>query len=121
MWILAVLVCYGTGAGPFQSPNNSAVLGAAPPARIGTAAGTLATVARLGQVSGVALAGGIWQGRLDHYGANPAGTSSAFRDTFLVLAAFGVAAMAVSRLRGKIAPVPPGEVAVGSDRLHVWD
>ena len=58
---MAVLAVYGIGAGLFQSPNISGVLGAAPPERLGVASGTLSTLGCLGQVVAVAGAGGLWQ------------------------------------------------------------
>jgi EmrB/QacA subfamily drug resistance transporter len=58
--MIGVLGLYGLGAGLFQSPNNSGVLGAAPPDRLGTASGTLATMRQLGQVAGIAIATTVW-------------------------------------------------------------
>ncbi len=50
------LVLLGIGAGLFFSPNNSAVMGAVPPRRLGIAAGTLATFRQCGMVTSFALA-----------------------------------------------------------------
>jgi EmrB/QacA subfamily drug resistance transporter len=50
----------GIGMGIFQSPNNSAIMGAAPRNRLGIASGLLASTRTLGQVTGVALMGTIW-------------------------------------------------------------
>jgi MFS family permease len=105
-WVVAVLAVYGVGAALFQSPNISDVLGTVVPARMGMAAGALATAGRLGQVVGVAVAGGTWQAALRHHGTTVAGTSAAFRDAFLVLAGFGVLAMLASWLRGDCGPTP---------------
>ncbi len=52
LWRLAIC---GTGFGLFQSPNLRTLMGAAPPARSGSASGMVATVRLLGQSSGVAL------------------------------------------------------------------
>jgi MFS family permease len=49
----------GFGTGIFISPNNSAIMGAAPPGRQGIAAGILATSRSTGMVLGVGLAGAI--------------------------------------------------------------
>src|SRR5207237_8339344 len=54
----ALAVC-GLGAGIFIAPNNSALMGAAPPNRQGIAAGVLATARNAGMVLGVGLAGAI--------------------------------------------------------------
>lgn len=112
-WIVAVLLVYGAGAALFQSPNISDVLGAAPSTRLGTAAGTLATVSRLGQVAGIAVAGATWRAGLERYGTTPAATSWAFRDAFLVLAAFGALAVLASWSRGARRRPSPGPLAHG--------
>lgn len=46
----------GLGGGLFWSPNTSAAMGAAPPARLGVAAATLATLRNTGMVTSFALA-----------------------------------------------------------------
>ena len=51
------LVIIGIGQGVFSSPNSSAILGAVPQRRLGTAAGTLAQMRTNGQVVGIALGG----------------------------------------------------------------
>lgn len=53
-WRLAV---FGLGTGIFQSPNNSAVMGSAHRAQLGTASGVLATVRNTGMVLGIATGG----------------------------------------------------------------
>jgi MFS family permease len=54
------LIVTGSGQGLFQSPNNSALMGAAPRAQQGSAAGFLATGRVVGQSISVALAGAIF-------------------------------------------------------------
>ena len=54
------LVLTGAGQALFQSPNNSALMGAAPKERQGSAAGFLATGRVVGQSLSVALAGAIF-------------------------------------------------------------
>lgn len=58
--LIATLVTTGIGQGLFQSPNNSALMGAAPRGRQGIAAGFLATGRVVGQSISVALAGAIF-------------------------------------------------------------
>ncbi len=106
LWFaVAILTLYGVGAGLFQAPNNSTVLGSAPQGQEGTVAGMLALSRNLGQVVGVAVASTAWTWRQAHYErvGQPAGDALAasLRDAFLVLAAFGVLALAVSALRGE--------------------
>ncbi len=58
----------GLGMGLFQSPNNSAVMGAVPRERLGVASG-LNTIGRtLGRTSGVAALGALWAVRVSHHG-----------------------------------------------------
>ena len=58
-YILLSLATAGTGIGIFISPNNSALMGAAPRNRQGIAAGVLATARSVGMVLGVGIAGAI--------------------------------------------------------------
>src|SRR5229473_2142885 len=57
--VAATLAVCGLGTGIFIAPNNSALMGAAPPNRQGIAAGVLATARNAGMVLGVGLAGAI--------------------------------------------------------------
>lgn len=50
----------GIGIGVFQSPNNSAIMGAAPPKRVGVVSGLLALSRTLGQTTGIPLMGAIF-------------------------------------------------------------
>jgi DHA2 family multidrug resistance protein-like MFS transporter len=61
----------GLGFGLFQSPNNRAIVTAAPPERSGGASGMLATARLLGQTTGAALAALVF-GLLPQAGARPA-------------------------------------------------
>ncbi|MHB9061152.1 MAG: MFS transporter [Desulfobacteria bacterium] len=56
------LVVAGVGVAIFVTPNNTAMLGAAPPGRKGIASGVLATSRLLGMATGVSLAGAILAG-----------------------------------------------------------
>jgi EmrB/QacA subfamily drug resistance transporter len=57
----------GLGLGIFQSPNNSAIMGAAPPGRLGIVSGMLALNRNLGQTIGIALLGAAWASRAFHH------------------------------------------------------
>jgi MFS family permease len=57
--IVGCLALVGLGVGLFVSPNNSALMGAAPRHRQGIAAGVLATARNLGMAMGVGLAGAV--------------------------------------------------------------
>lgn len=61
----------GLGMGLFQSPNNSAIMGSAPPERLGVASGLLGLSRTLGQTSGIAIFGALWAGWVLLYAAAP--------------------------------------------------
>ncbi len=54
----------GLGMGIFQSPNNSAIMGAAARQRLGVVSGMLALNRTLGQTVGIAVLGAVWAGRV---------------------------------------------------------
>jgi EmrB/QacA subfamily drug resistance transporter len=54
----------GIGMGIFQTPNNSAIMGAVAPARSGVAGGLLALTRTLGQSAGIAVLGTLWASRV---------------------------------------------------------
>lgn len=104
--ILLELLLVGVGIGVFTPPNNSAVMGAAPPDKLGVAGGILNMARSLGMSLGVAVAGAVLSGVL-HAVAGTEHPHSvgllvlAFRVSFLVLAAIGVAAAWLSWLRAR--------------------
>ena len=57
---MMAIIPYGLGIGMFQSPNNSAIMGAAPQDSLGIASGLLSLSRILGQTLGVPLVGGIF-------------------------------------------------------------
>jgi hypothetical protein len=85
----------GLGMGIFQSPNNSAIMGAVPPRRLGVTSGLLTITRITGQLSGISILGAVWAARVAaHAGAR--GEPSAapavaqvggLRETMLVSAA----------------------------------
>jgi EmrB/QacA subfamily drug resistance transporter len=94
------------GIGIFSSPNNSAILGAAPRERLGVASGLLALTRSLGQTTGIAVLGALWTGRvLYHAGPSSPGTATSaptaaqiagLQDTLLVIILLGVVALALA-------------------------
>jgi EmrB/QacA subfamily drug resistance transporter len=71
--IAAALGVVGLGIGIFVSPNNSALMGAAPHHRQGIASGVLATARNLGMVLGVGLSGAVFTTILARSGDSNAG------------------------------------------------
>ena len=92
-FILRMLLI-GVGMGVFQSPNNSAIMGAAPRNRLGIASGMLSMTRTLGQTTGIALLGALFASALSIYAgqptdisaASPEVISSALHDQFLLVA-----------------------------------
>jgi EmrB/QacA subfamily drug resistance transporter len=90
----------GLGIGVFVSPNNSALMGAAPHHRQGIAAGTLALARNVGMVLGVAFAGAIYTIVLGQSVATEAGAIlDGVRIAYLSAAAIALAGVGVAALR----------------------
>jgi len=58
------LLPVGIGAGLFQSPNNSAIMGSAPRERLGVVSGLLSLSRTFGMVTGLPLMGAIFASRV---------------------------------------------------------
>jgi EmrB/QacA subfamily drug resistance transporter len=92
--LILLFLPIGIGMGVFQSPNNSAIMGAAPPGQLGVVSGLLAVTRTMGQTTGVAILNAVWAGRVYYYadGVLPGGAPAApivfqvagLQDTFLV-------------------------------------
>ncbi|MBV8518762.1 MAG: MFS transporter [Acidobacteria bacterium] len=68
--VAAGLAVVGLGVGLFTSPNNSALMGAAPAHRQGIASGVLATARNVGMVLGIGIAGAVFTTVLARGGAD---------------------------------------------------
>lgn len=116
LWgIIWPLLVTGVGQAIFQSPNNSALMGAAPRNLQGSAAGFLATGRTMGQSMSVALAGAIFAslggaeaGNIlaQHMGGAQTAAlqqtfAHSFQVTFIVCAAIAVIGVFTSLVRGK--------------------
>lgn len=98
LFYLTAVLPFGAGMGIFQSPNNSAVMGAVPRSKLGIASGLLAVTRTLGQTTGIAVLGALWAARTMAYAGGPvAGGATAaptaaqvagLQDTFLAIAVF---------------------------------
>ena len=75
--IALALAVIGVGIGLFTTPNNSALMGAAPRHRQGIASGVLASARNVGMVLGVGLAGAIFTTILTRGGADAIGRGTA--------------------------------------------
>jgi DHA2 family multidrug resistance protein-like MFS transporter len=101
IWRMAIC---GFGFGLFQSPNNRAILGSAPPRRSGGASGMLGTARLLGQTTGAALAALA-------FGLAPANPTAL---ALFLAAGFAGLAAVVSSLRLLRAAAPAPEPATPS-------
>ena len=112
--IVLRLMLAGVGQALFQSPNNSALLGAAPANRQGLASGLLATGRVIGQSLSVAVAGAVFAALggsaagevlLSRHGTDVVAARSVFLHAFAgalsVLAAFAALAALTSLVRGQ--------------------
>jgi EmrB/QacA subfamily drug resistance transporter len=88
------LVVTGVGVAIFVTPNNSAMLGTAPPGRKGIASGILATSRLLGMATGVSLAGAILAGVVGGRSAHGIPPERVFRAIHLGFLASGLMALA---------------------------
>ncbi len=91
----------GLGIGVFISPNNSALMGAAPHHRQGIAAGIMATARNIGMVLGVGLTGAIFTTALSQ-NHNPANQVlfAALQTSFLAAAVFSGFGILTTAYRG---------------------
>jgi EmrB/QacA subfamily drug resistance transporter len=103
----AGLAITGLGTGIFISPNNSALMGAAPHHRQGIAAGILATSRNVGMVLGIGLAGAIFTTILAQMGeGNTQAMPSplmfqAFRASFTTASGIAALGALISLVRSK--------------------
>jgi EmrB/QacA subfamily drug resistance transporter len=90
----------GLGIGVFISPNNSALMGAAPRYRQGIAAGIMATARNVGMVLGVGLSGAIFTTLLSHPAeSQSAALFDATHASFMAAAIIAALGMLVSAIR----------------------
>ncbi len=121
-WLL-LAIPVGIGIGVFQSPNNSAVMGAVPPHRLGVTSGMLTITRIMGQIVGVTVLGTVWAARVSAYSgiADPTEAPAAaqvagFTDTVTVAAVTLLVALAValwSLSADRRARTSPGAEPVG--------
>ena len=125
---LAMLAFLGAGLGMFTPPNNSAIMGSAPPHRLGTAGGILNMTRSLGTSLGVALTGSILglllsvqssQHIVNTLDAAPAELQLAFHQTLLFLALIAGLAAALSAARGQSAAQQFSTQSVATDSIGV--
>lgn len=117
--IIAYLLVFGLGAAIFGPPNNSTLMGAAPPGQTGMASGILAMMRNMGMVLGIAISGAVVDVRLPVYTGDdsslasisqvdPAAFVLAQQDALLVGAALAGLGIITSLVRAQ----GPGRVRV---------
>lgn len=107
--VAAGLAIVGLGSGTFISPNNSALMGAAPDARRGIAGGVLATARNIGMALGTGLAGAVFSALL-------AGQSGVAPNVIFHAAQLGLLLAAAAALAGALIPL----FYEGSDLERRW-
>lgn len=125
--VVVGMAFFGLGAGLFQAPNNSAIMGSVPKNRLGIASGTLASMRNIGMVLGIALSGAVFSGRLPVYGSElqelgyqgialqACAFTKAMNDAFLAGAALAALGVITSLVRGKEA-TPSSRPATGNGK-----
>ncbi len=103
---ILLLLPIGLGMGIFQSPNNSAIMGTAPPDKLGVVSGMLALTRTLGQSTGIAIIGAIWAALTINYSgsfqvssatdAPAAAQVSALQNTFIFIASIILLALVLA-------------------------
>ena len=97
--LAAGLMLVGVGAGLFTSPNNSALMGAAPRNRQGIASGVLAVARNLGFALGVGVSGAVFTTVLDRGGHSTASLVAGARASCTVAAVIAAAGALASASR----------------------
>jgi MFS family permease len=112
--VMLTLAVFGFGQGLFISPNNSAIMSAAPAHLTGEAGGLLNVMRCLGISVGIAAASALLSWRLavltgsgNTLGAQPHYLLSAGRDVILLLGGFAAVAGAISLVRSPSKPPAP--------------
>lgn len=95
------LAIVGLGTGIFVSPNNSAVMGAAPRNRQGIASGVLATARSFGMVLGIGIAGAIYTTVLARGSTQNPTLFQAVQTSFVVAFVFAALGTLTSAFRRK--------------------
>jgi MFS family permease len=111
--VILRMIPFGIGSGLFQPPNNSSMMGAVPPNRLGIASGMISAVKNFGSMSGVAVTSLVFglvqagaMGRLQVSGLAAGDIErqaflSGLRVMFLISAAICSIAVITSFIRGE--------------------
>lgn len=114
----------GLGMGTFQSPNNSAIMGAVSRERLGVASGLLSLTRTLGQTTGIAIFGALWASRVAFYAGAPlpdgatsapvAAQMAAIQDTARATAVLVVIALALGLWAWRRERTTPSQSMIGA-------
>jgi len=111
--VVLKLFLFGIGSGLFQSPNNSAIIGAVPGNRMGTASAMIATTRQVSISLGIAAAGTLFAGyqtffsaklaqsRIDPLMIGKLSLVSSFQKTLFIAAMICCIGIFTSYVRGK--------------------
>lgn len=99
-YVLICLSITGLGIGIFISPNNSALMGAAPSNRQGIAAGILATSRNIGMVLGIGFSGAVFSTILTMNSNTASSLTTAIRYSFLIACVIAILGIITTAIRG---------------------
>jgi len=112
--IVFYLIIMGIGMGLFVTPNTSAIIGAVPARRLGSASAMVGTLRHIGMSMGLAISGSVFAVSRSSHAADLAdegvvqgvignlSTVGGFQDTILVALIAAVIGLLVSIFRGKV-------------------
>ncbi|MFC1985460.1 DHA2 family efflux MFS transporter permease subunit [Chloroflexota bacterium] len=111
--VVLCLIIVGVGLGLFDSPNTSAIMGAVPRERLGTASALVGTLRQAGMSFGLAITGTIFTTRQIFHATQltsqgltedmlqKISTVNGFHDTILAMLATALIGLVISVLRGR--------------------
>eukprot|EP01022_Parablepharisma_sp_SALTPOND_P014559 TRINITY_DN19938_c0_g1_i2.p1 TRINITY_DN19938_c0_g1~~TRINITY_DN19938_c0_g1_i2.p1 ORF type:complete len:471 (-),score=190.12 TRINITY_DN19938_c0_g1_i2:481-1893(-) len=105
VYLLACLVANGVGFGVFSSPNMNAIMSSVSPRFYGIAAGTLAAMRIMGQMTSMAVAASmlaIFVGRVQITPASYPALMTSLRTSFIIFCLLCVAGIFASLSRGEL-------------------
>jgi EmrB/QacA subfamily drug resistance transporter len=111
--VVVAMLLVGVGIGTFIAPNDSAILSATPPGKLGVANGIMGVSRTLGLLLGVSAAGTLLSARL---AANAGDFLPSFRQVYWVIAAVTAPGIALAAVRDRPRIDRPGTTRTGTTR-----
>jgi EmrB/QacA subfamily drug resistance transporter len=95
--VALTFVLLGAGSGLFEPPNQRDTMGNAPADRLSQASASMAISRQVGLYTGIAVGGGIFVNRLEHYSgaSSTEGVVSAVQDSVFIMLSLALVALAI--------------------------